>query len=125
MRIVSLVTFTTLLISSVAFSANAEETCRGTTGTISPVSVQCTGGCTDIHSTCSLNVGTGDWAQYKICSCGKNPNGCCGLGEKKDGNGDYQLVTVGDCIGCGSPTSACQKTTVDGQTSPICVAPPP
>lgn len=124
-----------LLFAAVSWNAAAQE-CRGTNGTPSSTSppsaptVSCAGTCTS--GSCDLRTGVGTWTGYKICNCeasgqGAVPSSCCQLALRRiaPGSSRYELVLIGDCIGCDEPLASCTKliSTGDGSWTPFCESP--
>ena len=104
--------------------------CRGTgtTGSGSNLALLCSGTCSP--GSCDSRVGTGSYLGFKVCDCeqGGTPNACCGLALKRVGAGSgttFQLVTIGDCTGCGFEDKVCTKVGAPGSQQAVCVGTSP
>lgn len=100
------------LVLPAVFSWSQTSSCRGTGvfGSGSSTQLLCTGTCD--QGTCDTRNGTGSFTSYKICACenGDAPNSCCGLALKRVGSGSsatFEVVKVGDCIGCDFTDRTC------------------
>ena len=110
-------------------ASGSSSDCRGVTGNPSGPTLNCAGACSS--GGCTARVGTTTWGGYKICNCGavQNPDPCCQLAFRRVAVGStaMELVSIGDCISCGTPTGVCSKviSTTGGNWSPLCVIPAP
>ncbi len=104
--------------------------CRGTgsTGSGSNLTLLCSGTCAP--GVCDSRLGTGTYQGFKVCNCetGGTPNACCGLALKRTGAGSattFQLVKIGDCIGCGFEDKVCTMMGAAGSEQAVCIGTSP